>query len=74
VTRQSAVFVLQGSDSLIPMQPAEFAKEDDFQVLLSRFPALLLGDQIDPENPRRWLLVKREQTVSTGETGVDLVH
>jgi hypothetical protein len=69
VTTQSGVFVLQGTDSLVAMQPAEFAKEDDFQLLLSRFPALLVGDQIDPENPRRWLLVKREQIVTTGEHG-----
>jgi hypothetical protein len=51
------------------MQPAQFANEDDFQRLLSRFPALLVGDQIDPENPRRWVLVKREQTISTDEAG-----
>jgi hypothetical protein len=69
VAEQSGVFVLQGTDSLLAMEPAQFAKEDDFQHLLSRFPALLVGDQIDPENPRRWVLVKREQSVSTGEVG-----
>lgn len=69
MAEQSGVFLLQGVDSLIAMEPAQFAKEDDFQRLLSRFPALLVGDQIDPVNPRRWVLVKREQTVSTGEVG-----
>lgn len=65
----SGVFLLQGANSLVAMEPAQFAKEDDFQRLLSHFPALLVGDLIDPENPRRWLLVKREQSVSTGEAG-----
>jgi hypothetical protein len=30
------------------MEPASFASEDDFQKLLSRFPELLVGDEIDP--------------------------
>jgi hypothetical protein len=69
MAEQSGVFLLQGADSLVAMEPAEFAKEADFQLLLSRFPALLVGDQIDAESPRRWVLVKREQSVSTGEVG-----
>jgi hypothetical protein len=69
MTERSGVFLLQGPDSLVAMEPAEFAKEDDFQRLLSDFPALLVGDQIDPESPRRWVLVKREQSISTGEAG-----
>jgi hypothetical protein len=51
------------------MEPASFAKEDDFQRLLSRFPELLVGDQINPQNPRRWALVRREHPISTGEIG-----
>ncbi|OSJ21567.1 hypothetical protein BSZ19_50150 [Bradyrhizobium japonicum] len=51
------------------MQRGHFAAEDDFQRLLARFPELLVGDQIDPQNPRRWILVKREQAISTGEVG-----
>jgi hypothetical protein len=43
---QSGVFVLQNDNSLISMQPAQFATEEDFQRLLSRFPTLLVGDQI----------------------------
>jgi hypothetical protein len=65
----SGVFLLQGGDSLVPMKLAQFANEADFQRLLSRFPALLVGDQVDPQDPRRWVLVKREQAVSTGEIG-----
>src|SRR3984893_9742798 len=69
MTERSGVFVLQNDNSLISMEPTQFAKEDDFQQLLASFPALLVGDQIDPENPRRWVLVKREQVIATDEIG-----
>ncbi len=68
-SEQSGAFLLQGEDSLVSMEPASFAKEDDFQRLVSRFPQLLAGDQINPQNPRRWLLIRREHPVSTGEIG-----
>ncbi|QRE74229.1 hypothetical protein [Methylobacterium aquaticum] len=60
MTLRTGVFVLQGTDTLVPMQPEQFAAEVDFQALLSKFPALLVGDQIDTDNPRRFLLVKQE--------------
>jgi hypothetical protein len=63
------VFLLQGQNSLLAMEPALFANENDFQQLLSRFPELLIGDQINPQNPRRWLLISREVPISTGEVG-----
>ena len=63
MSTQAGVFVLQGDQSIVPMQPAQFAAEADFQDLLARFPILLVGDQIDPADPRRWVLVKREQAV-----------
>lgn len=64
--------MLQGEHSLVPMEPGQFATEDDFQRLLARFPELLVGDQVDPQNPRRWILVKREQSISTGEIGASV--
>lgn len=67
--QHSGVFLLQDENTLVPMEAASFATEDDFQRLLSRFPELLVGDQIDPETPRRWVLVRREQPISTGEIG-----
>src|SRR5689334_22004357 len=69
MTERSGVFLLQGPDSLLAMEPAQFVNEDDFQSLVSRFPEVLVGDQIDPQSPRRWALVRREHPVSTGEIG-----
>jgi hypothetical protein len=72
MAERSGVFLLQGEDHLVGMEPAQFASEDDFQRLLERFPDLLVGDQVDPVSPRKWLLVKREQQVSTGEAGASV--
>ncbi len=42
--------------------------EDVLQRLLVAHPDLLPGDQIDPENPRRWLLVAREMSIPGDES------
>ncbi|WP_267426207.1 hypothetical protein [Methylobacterium sp. GC_Met_2] len=63
MANQSGVFLIQNDETLVAMQPAEFSKEVDFQTLLSKFPALLVGDQINPEQPRRFVLVKQEQAI-----------
>jgi hypothetical protein len=60
----TGVFVLTEAKALVAMQTAAFASEDDFQDLLARFPALLAGDQIDSANPRRFMLIDREQPIA----------
>lgn len=60
---QSGVFVLKADEALVPMQPAHFAAELDFQKLLSKYPSLLVGDQIDPDSPRRFVLVRQELSI-----------
>jgi hypothetical protein len=47
----TSMFVLSES-GLVPMQPATFATEAEFQALLADHPALLAGDQIDSMSPR----------------------
>lgn len=46
-------------------------EEKDLQKLLSDNPELLVGDQIDPDAPRRWLQIKSEMPVSDPTTGTD---
>lgn len=60
---QSGVFVLKADEALVPMLPAQFAAELDFQKLLSKYPSLLVGDQIDPDHPRRFVLVQQELSI-----------
>lgn len=67
--QQSGAFVFRANRSLVAMEPTQFKRESELQSLLAQFPELLVGDQIDPEFPRRWALVKRELSVSTAEDG-----
>jgi hypothetical protein len=43
----------------------------ELQDLLEKNLDLIPGDQINPEEPRRWLLIKREMPVPDPSTGVD---
>jgi hypothetical protein len=45
------VFVLRDDQTLVPLEPAEFATEDDFQLLLAKFPSLLSWEQNDAGCP-----------------------
>ena len=51
------------------MSEEPFALEDTLQELVANHPELLSGEQIAPENPRRWILVKREQGIADTEGG-----
>jgi hypothetical protein len=63
-----SVFVLTDSQTLVPMQPASFEAETDFQELLARFPELLSGGD-DSNFRHRWLLIKREMSIPTEDGG-----
>lgn len=57
------IFVLQENGSLVEMRQEPYNAETVLQRLVEEYPALLAGDQMDSNAPRRWLLVKREMEV-----------
>ncbi|HEX3384050.1 MAG TPA: hypothetical protein VHS53_02620, partial [Mucilaginibacter sp.] len=61
------IFLLNNSGKLVEMTESHYLTEDDFQKLLADYPSLISGDQIDKENPRRWLLISREMGVADGQ-------
>jgi hypothetical protein len=61
------IFLIGEKGSLHPMEEKPYDTEDILQGLLERYPDLLVGDQVDPDAPRRWLLVKREMEVPDAE-------
>lgn len=67
----TGVFVLRDEATLVPMQAASFASENDFQRLLASFPELLAGDQIDTDLPRRFMLIAREQGIAAEAGAAD---
>ena len=46
-------------------------EEQELQDILEKNLDLLPGDQINPDNPRRWLLIKRETSVQDPNSGQD---
>ena len=54
------IFLLNNNGELVEMNEATYLSEDLLQKLLADYPTLISGSQIDPERPRRWLLISRE--------------
>ena len=66
---QSKIFLIGNSgETWLPMKETPYDQEVVLQEALAQYPDLIPGDQISPDNPRRWLLVRRELGVP-GESG-----
>jgi hypothetical protein len=66
------VYILSKSGESAPMERVRCVSEDiELQTILEKNHDLLPGDQIDPKNPRRWLLIKREMPVPDPGTATD---
>lgn len=63
------IYVVQDGGRLVPLRREPYESEDALQALLAQYPSLLAGDQVSPESPRRWLLVRREVGVPLEEGG-----
>lgn len=61
------IFLLNNAGELVEMTESHYLTENDFQKLLADYPKLISGDQIDKENPRRWLLISREMGVADAQ-------
>ena len=60
---------LMDAKKVEPLAAQDYASEDLLQRLLAEHPDLLAGEQIDPDSPRRWLLVSREMAVPDDSSG-----
>jgi hypothetical protein len=64
------VYVLNSDGSTEPMSVIHCKNEDkELQRILELNPNLIPGDQINPTDPRRWLVIKREMPVPDPSTG-----
>jgi len=68
---KAKIFLVGEHNDLTPMVETAYPKEEDVQKFLEEYWDLLPGDQIDPDRPRRWLLVKREMGVPGGQEESD---
>jgi len=64
------VYVIQENGKTVPMQTIRCSNEDEeLQRILEINPDLIPGEQINPDDPRRWLIIKREMPVPDPNTG-----
>ena len=63
------IYLLKEDSTLLAMEEALYDSEGLLQKLLADHPDLLAGDQINAEEPRRWLLVTREMAVPGEQDG-----
>jgi len=64
------VYVLDEDGSTKPMDTIHCTNEDlELQRILEINPDLVPGEQINPSDPRRWLIVKREMPVPDPDSG-----
>ena len=66
---EEQIFILNNNQSLVELNEREFVTEKQFQELLENYPKLISGSQINPDNPRKWLLISREFGVPNEEQG-----
>jgi len=64
-----AIYAAGPDGKLEPLLWQGYENEATLQQLIAENPHLLGGDQIDPDDPRRWQLVRREMTIHDAETG-----
>jgi hypothetical protein len=67
------IYLLQNNGKLVEMREQEYDNEDILQKLLADYPNLLAGDLIDHNAPRRWLLIRREVAIPSGEDNRSLM-
>jgi hypothetical protein len=65
----SGIYLVQDGGTLVEMTEQPYATEDLLQKLLADHPSLLAGNQINPDAPRKWLLVSREVALASEQNG-----
>ena len=63
------IFAFRIDGELTELTPSQYSDEDFFQSLIEKHPEILAGDQINPDNPRKWLLISREMGVPAEQDG-----
>ena len=65
------IFLISDNQELIEMNEREYESEKLLQTWLAQYPALLVGNQIDAKEPKKFLLIEQECGVPGKEDGAD---
>lgn len=63
------IFLNTDEGELTELKETLYDSEDNLQELIEKNPILLAGSQINPEIPRKWILISREMGVPDHENG-----
>ena len=69
MSRGKIFLVGDEEESFEPMVETPYEAEEILQILLEKYPDPLPGDQISPENPKKWILISREMNVPSEDGG-----
>jgi hypothetical protein len=62
-----SIYLLKDSGNLEKVFNRSYDSEDLLQELIEKYPELLAGEQINPDEPVRWLLIRREAGIPDGD-------
>ncbi len=65
----NTIFFKNSENKLVPLNETLYEKEDHLQELIENNPSLLAGDQINPSEPHKWILISREMGIPNEEDG-----
>ncbi len=63
------IFSFHSGGELRELTQSHYSDENFFQELIEKYPAILAGDQINPDNPRQFVLISREMGVPSEQDG-----
>lgn len=66
-----SIFHIDEHNRAVQLHEIKYESEDLLQQLVGQYPEILAGEQINPENPRKWILISREMGVPSHEGGSD---
>ena len=58
------IYMRREHGELEPLLEERFATEDELQALIAEHPELIDGEQVQPGDPRRWILIAREKGIA----------
>jgi hypothetical protein len=65
------IFVAKRDKELYELVETPYDREVDLHALIVDYPEIIPGDQINPEDPRRWLVVSKELGIPSEKEGGD---
>jgi hypothetical protein len=65
------IFLIDHHGKVEQVPHRRYEREDLLQKLVDEHPEIIVGEQIDPDNPPRWIVVRREVGIPDSENGGD---